>query len=220
MKELQAVSSSRARMAALAIFLLLWVSYAYFEVSFSMANKMSALLAVVFIGISLALGPLTRFFPNAFGKWIPHRKFFGILGLALALVHEFLSTMLFPLAGLADPSNPKAAAFYAGLLALLVFLVMGFSSGEEYARKWGYEKWKLVQKLGYLALLLVIVHFVVMELKAGVFKVRPAGQAVLAFAILVILLRLAAWAAGSPEKRGFREHVAAVQTPLRRKGRK
>jgi len=205
---------SKVHLVPLAVMALLFVFYAYFAFSIPMLNKMLALGAVVLIGFSFALGPLTRFFPKTFGFYLAWRKAIGLWGFAFAVAHALISLHVYYkwdfLAMLAFPSL-KQFALLTGAIAIALFAVMAFVSNKAWVVKLGYEKWRSVLRVGYFALLLAIVHFYLIEIKDGVFTVRPAGWLVLLFAIAVILLRFAVLFKGMPEKQSFEAHVTPPQ---------
>ena len=205
---------SKVHLVPLAVMALLFVFYAYFAFSIPMLNKMLALGAVVLIGLSFALGPLTRFFPKTFGFYLAWRKAIGLWGFAFAIVHALISLHVYYkwdfLAMLAFPSV-KQFALLTGAAAIALFAVMARVSNKDWVARLGYEKWKGVLRIGYFALLLAIVHFYLIEIKDGVFTVRPAGWVVLLFAVAVIALRFAVLFKGMPEKQSFEEHVTPPQ---------
>ncbi len=192
------------------VLLLLFVFYAYLSFSVSMLNKMLALGAVVLIGLSFLLGPLTRFFPKTFGFYLPWRKNIGLWGFVFAVAHTAISLHVYykwDFMAILGFDSFKLFALLTGAVALFVFGVMTAISSKEWVDKLGYEKWRSVLRTGYFALLLVIVHFVLIETKQGVFNVRPAGWAILVFAVLVLLARFAVIFVGMPEKQSFEEHI-------------
>lgn len=195
----------------LIILLLLFTFYGYFEVSMSMANKISALAALALIGIALLLGPLSKLWPNIFQRYKQHRRWLGITGAILALIHIFITLAAYyklDIFRILTPSGQYMWGVYAGLAAIIIFCMMALISNKEAVKRMGYHKWKMLQMLGYLAIVLVIVHFLILETKEGVFKVRPLGYALFIFGILVVLARIAIHFLGLPPRKKYEEHVS------------
>jgi DMSO/TMAO reductase YedYZ heme-binding membrane subunit len=88
-------------------------------------------------------------------------------------------------------SASKFPAFLGGAIALLILMVMVVTSFKEVMKKLGGKKWKAIQTTGYVALLLIIVHFFLVESKAGVgFDVKPLSFLVFAIAVIALLVRI------------------------------
>ncbi|MBI2139074.1 ferric reductase-like transmembrane domain-containing protein [Candidatus Woesearchaeota archaeon] len=131
------------------------------------SNKGIALASVVLIALAYVFGPLTRIRPKVFAKFIPMEKYFGLLGFGLAAVHGIISLLLF------SPANYPKFFLEAGKLNLtgelsMLFGVLGFIIFSLVAISDipgvidSAERWKLVQRLGYLAYLFVLLHVAVM----------------------------------------------------------
>lgn len=193
--------------------LILWAFYGSFEVSLSMANKIAALTALFLICLSLVIGPLSRFWPDIFNRYKQHRKFLGVAGLAFAVAHVAISltyagvqkTLLSAL----SPLTLKTYGLYAGVAGFLIFLAMSITSTKSMMERLGYDRWKAIQMLGYVALALAIVHFYFMELKPdGVFRVRPLGLAIFWFAVGALLARFLVLLYNLPHRKKYEEHFA------------
>lgn len=181
-----------------------------FDKSLSELNKVSALAAIGLISVAFILGPLSRMFPKTFAKILWWRKTVGLSGFAFALLHSIyaiaiiyqldLDKMLF--------SNPKALGFVSGLIALLILFLMSITSTAEAVKKMGYKKWKMLQRTGYIALFLAIIHFIVLEIKPEKgFDVRPYGTLFLFIALIALILRILIIFLKLPEKKTFEEHA-------------
>ncbi|MFA6035948.1 MAG: ferric reductase-like transmembrane domain-containing protein [Candidatus Micrarchaeia archaeon] len=195
----------------LIVLLLLFTFYGYFEVSMSMANKISALAALALLGIAFLLGPLSKLWPSIFQRFKQHRRWLGITGVILALIHIAITLATFykfNIFRILTPSGQYMWGVYAGLAAIIIFCMMALISNKAAVKRLGYSKWKLLQMTGYLAMALVIAHFLILETKEGVFKVRPLGYALFIFGILVILARIAIRFLGLPPRKKYEEHVS------------
>lgn len=171
------------------------------------ANKSVALGSVVLIGISLALGPMAKLFPSSVSPHLPLRKSLGLIGFGAAAVHALMSLVLL--------SPTYYAKFYAesgaltlagqssllfGILALVVFTLVALSSLPLMYERLGEARWRSMQRLGYGALALTLLHVVVMGAPGWI---NPAAYSygfisislLSAFIIVaVFVVRLAAYA--------------------------
>ena len=133
------------------------------------SNKAIAVTAVVLIGISYLLGPLAHISPKKFVPKLYLRKYFGLCGFGLAALHSFISLLIF------SPSYyPKffneankltlegelSMAF--GIIAFFIFLIESITSLPSVEQKMNEKDWKLVQRTGYLALVLIMMHVLLM----------------------------------------------------------
>jgi len=179
----------------LAIILVLFVFYGNFEVSWGMANKIAALAGLALASITFLLGPLARFWPNLFARYISHRKYLGLFAFALIAAHAILSIVFYYGLSLEKMvyENPKVLGFYAASAAFTIFLVMSLTSTQKACEILGYRTWKAVQMTGYLALALSLVHFYILETKGERgFSVRPLGYAVFALGVLALVAKAVA----------------------------
>ncbi|MBI2545215.1 MAG: hypothetical protein HYW22_01275 [Candidatus Aenigmarchaeota archaeon] len=147
------------------------------------ANRAIAIDAVFFIGMSYLLGPLAGLFPKIFVSKLEYRKSFGLSGYAAAISHILISLLIVP--GSVFESNGLSLFF--AMIAILIFTLVSSTSLVK-IESFGFEKWQKIQRLGYIAFILVILHFVLLE--NGQFIGRQLGQITLAFALLVLLARI------------------------------
>ena len=184
-------TSRKAQYASLAIAVLVFAALmAYYIVvrnqpaNIAFINRAFAIGAVFLIGISYILGPLARFFPKKFVKRLEYRKPLGLYGYFFAVVHILVSLMI--VSGEELGGNGLSLIF--GMLSILVFTLVASTSIIKIDAH-GFERWQKIQRLGYLAFVLVILHFTVLQ--NGAFISRQLGQLTIGFALLVILARLA-----------------------------
>ncbi|OGH68242.1 MAG: hypothetical protein A3C15_03505 [Candidatus Magasanikbacteria bacterium RIFCSPHIGHO2_02_FULL_50_9b] len=179
----------------LALVLILFVFYGNFEISWSMANKIAALVGLALAAITFLLGPLARFWPNLFAKYISHRKYLGLFAFAFIVVHVALSIVFYYDLSLDKMlyENPKVLGFYAASVAFIIFFVMSVTSTQKACGMLGYRTWKMVQMCGYIALVLSLAHFYILETKGEKgFSVRPLGYAVFALGLLALAAKVIA----------------------------
>lgn len=173
-------------------------------------NKVAALAAIGLVSIAFVIGPLSRLFPKQFAHLLSWRKFVGVSGFLLAVLHAIYSVWVIYQLDLDKMlySNPRVAGLVVGVAALFVFFLMSITSTKRAVENMGYPNWKALQTTGYLALLFAILHFVILETKPVVgLDVRPFGLLFLALAVAALLLRIAMAVLGKKPKTNFEEHV-------------
>jgi len=153
-----------------------------FDLAF--ANRAFAIGAVFLIGASYFLGPLARFAWNTFSPKLEYRKPLGLYGFYFAIIHILLSLLIVP----GETLGSNGLSLFFGMIAILIFTLVASTSMTKSIEAHGFDRWQKIQRTGYLAFLLVILHFVV--LGNGSFINRQLGQLTLAFAALVLLARL------------------------------
>ena len=173
----------------------------WIELPLFISNKAISLSAVVFIALSYALGSLARFWPKTFVPALSMRKFFGLLGFGLAALHGLISLLIFTPAyypkfflGSGKLNLVGELSMLFGILAFFVFASVAISSIPAVAKSMEPERWRAVQRLGYLGLILVFFHVFVMGLAGwlkpggwpgGLLPISLVAAIVIAFALLV-----------------------------------
>ncbi|MBI4361455.1 ferric reductase-like transmembrane domain-containing protein [Candidatus Micrarchaeota archaeon] len=177
---------------AIATFLAL---YLYFDAGLDpkLLNKVYALHAATLLTLTFLIGSLSRFWPKIFNRYKSYRKALGLYGFLMAAGHVY--TVLVPLG-----KSPSGYQALAGWAAFAVFLVMAITSNAKTAKRLGYGLWKRIQLVGYAALLLVGVHFFLVETRTGVLNLNSMQIVVLALVLLAVVLRIAAFIAGPRQK--------------------
>lgn len=133
------------------------------------SNKAISFSAIVFIALSCSLGTLTRHWPLIFSSLLNQRKYFGLLGFGLAVVHSVISLLIF---------NPEYYAkffsqngqltlsgelsMFFGVFAFFVFGVMAITSFPGVAGSIDRKTWIRIQKYGPFGLFLTLIHLVMM----------------------------------------------------------
>lgn len=166
-------------------------------------NKALALVSVVLIGLSFAIGPLCRFWPKKFVSKLYLRKYFGLFGFGVASIHGLISLILF------NPAYyPKFFAeggkltfegelsMLFGVLAIFIFAVVSVTSLPSVEREMHEKQWKFIQRIGYLAYVFVLLHITFMGYK-GWFNptdwpggMYPITLLALVFILFVLLIRV------------------------------
>ncbi|HLC47260.1 MAG TPA: ferric reductase-like transmembrane domain-containing protein [Candidatus Nanoarchaeia archaeon] len=160
-----------------------------------LANKSLALTSLFAIGISLSIGPLARFF-RSFKHKLEYRREIGLMGFFVGAAHILITlvflTYRFPLVKYIE--RWKAPLY--GIMALLILIVVASISTTAAIRKMGYRRWKFMQRLSYIAFILIALHFSVMKYAewvkwfASYDPVYPPGSLLaIIFVGLVLLLR-------------------------------
>ena len=161
--------------------------------SLSELNKIAALAAIGLISLAFVIGPLSRIWPKTFGKFAGWRTALGLMGLGFALAHVAYSTIVIFELNLDAMvfSNPKWPALVAAIVSILIFSLMGITSLKRVIKRMSHKNWKRLQRTGYIALALAIIHFVVIETKPGIgFDVRPYGYLFLIIAVIALALKV------------------------------
>lgn len=159
-------------------------------------NKALAQTAVILLGLSFLLGPLCKILPFL-ARHINYRRYFGLVGFGTALLHIVTSLLQintrFPL----DWYFKNLWAIIPVILAILIFLTLALTSTKKVIKNLGVEKWKFIQRTGYFALFLSLIHIYLVanprwqqwfEGKVNM----PTSFLIFIFGIMVILARILA----------------------------
>lgn len=126
-----------------------------------------------FLAFSLLITPLAMFFPQL-SRFVAFRTEAGVFGAFLIVFHAAILFL--------TNSHINTYLLAAGSIALLIYLMMMLTSGVRNMKKIGFEKWKMVHRLAYIALPLAAYHAIMNYPKA--FK-EPFGL------IMVVMIGLA-----------------------------
>lgn len=139
------------------------------ELPLFISNKAFSLSAVVFIVLSYSFGSLARFWPKVFVPVLSLRKFFGLFGFGMAAIHVIMSLLIFSPAyyprlflasGKLNLTGELSMLF--GVLAFFVLTMVALSSLPEIGKSMSPKNWLMVQRLGYLSLIVVFFHIFTM----------------------------------------------------------
>lgn len=177
----------------LGLFLIFFKFYNFGKITPSEMVKTTGLLAISLLAITLLIGPLCKIIPSL-EVLKAHRKFWGILSFVIALLHTslvFIYFFKFDLTKFIDTSNPKYSGIVVGLLALAILLLVTLTSTKKALSILSPQAWKAVQLTSYLALILAVSHFYLMEQVNGVLVIkRLLGQITFWLAAAVVVFRL------------------------------
>lgn len=124
-------------------------------------NQALACASVFLIGCSFILSAICYFWDFLDTK-IVYRKYLGIIGAVLGLIH--IIVIIFTQQARFDADyflKEHLWTFLAGLVAIMIFTVMVFLSNNYSIRELGSKNWRrTLRYTGYLAFLLVFIHYV------------------------------------------------------------
>ena len=166
-------------------------------------NKATSLAAVVFVACSYLVGKIIRWHDHDRALRLVVIKFCGLVGFFLAGVHAFFSLCLLSPAYYAKYFDVDGrlnlqgeVAMSVGVVALFLLMAPAITTLPMMPKAIGGKRWKRSQRTGYLALILVVGHLVVLGLKGWLAPSSwPAGippislVAVLAAAIPLLVKR-------------------------------
>lgn len=135
-------------------------------------NKATALAAVFFVGASYLIGKVIRWHDHDKALRLVVIKFCGLMGFFLAGIHAFFSVFLL--------TPPYFAKYFledgklnwqgeigmaVGVVALFMLSSPAITTLPMMPKALGGQRWKRSQRMGYAALILVVVHLVVLGFK-------------------------------------------------------
>ena len=135
-------------------------------------NKATSLAAVIFVASSYLIGKIIRWHDHDKALRLVVIKFCGLMGFFLAAVHAFFSLCLLSPAYYGKYFDDDGrlnlqgeTAMTVGVLALFFLLAPAVTTLPMMPKAIGGWRWKRNQRLGYVALALVVVHLVVLGVK-------------------------------------------------------
>lgn len=175
------------------LFLIFFQFYNFGKITPNEMVKTTGLLAISLLAITLLVGPLGKIFPGLdFLK--AHRKFWGVSSFLAAATHTllvFVYYFKFNLANFINTGSPKFPGILSGLMALAILMLVTLTSNKNALSILSPKVWKTVQVTSYLALILAVGHFYLMEQVNGVLVIkRLLGQITFWFSTAVIVVRL------------------------------
>lgn len=163
-------------------------------------NKSAADTAVILIGLSMILSSVCYFW-NFLDWSIIYRKYLGLIGFVFGLAHLLLSWEAFKsLLKVSTWEQGRMWPAFSGLLALGIFTIMALVSNTAAARMLGGKNWRYVLRTGYLAIIFVLAHVILLKSARWVtwfeegMKTPPSlSLLVTIFMVIVLLMRLLLW---------------------------
>ena len=135
-------------------------------------NKATSLAAVVFVACSYLVGKIIRWHDDNKRRRLVVIKFCGLMGFFLAGVHTLMALSVLTPAYFGKYFDASGrlnlqgeAAISVGVIALFFLMSPAITTLPMMPKALGGQRWKRSQRLGYLALILVVVHLVVLGWK-------------------------------------------------------
>ncbi len=135
-------------------------------------NKITSLAAVVFVASSYLIGKVIRWHDHNKALRLVVIKFCGLMGFFLAAVHAFFAVCLLTPAYFAKYFDEVGrlnlqgeVAMSTGVIALFFLLSPAVTTMPMMPKALGGWRWKRSQRMGYVALILVVGHLVALGLK-------------------------------------------------------
>ncbi len=123
-------------------------------------------ISIVLLYLAMLASPLTKAYPDlSINQWYLHaRRAVGVSAFYYASLHVYLTFFgqLGGFAGVQYYNEKYAIAILCGVVTLAVLLVMSATSLDRVVKLMGFRNWKLLQRLVYLAGVLVIVHVAIL----------------------------------------------------------
>ncbi len=155
-------------------------------------NRVFALSGLAIVGITFLIGPLAKY-SKRINRLKIHRRFLGVAGFFVLLLHAILSFWLFyslDLGLMFNPANPLLSAALSGTMCFLIYLAMTLTSTRGAMRMMG-KNWKLLQNTGYIAMVFSMSHFAWTQLGLkGVLATNLVAWIVFFLGLAVIIARL------------------------------
>ena len=159
-------------------------------------NKTTSLAAVVFVACSYLIGKIIRWHDHDKVLRLVVIKFCGLMGFFLAGIHALMSVMLITPAYFAKYYDAGGRmnlqgelGMAVGIIALFFLMSPAITTLPMMPKALGGRRWKRSQRVGYIALILVVVHLVVLGLKGWLAPSGwPAGMPPISLVALVAAL--------------------------------
>ncbi|MBI3980980.1 ferric reductase-like transmembrane domain-containing protein [Candidatus Microgenomates bacterium] len=170
-------------------------------------NKAVADTSIVLIGLSMLLTSLCYFWDFVDTKII-YRKYLGIVGFVYGVVHIVLSFSALERLFLSETWQ-KGTYWPAltGVVALGIFSLMTLISNKYAAQALGGTTWRKILRVGYVAVGLIWLHVFLLKsariinwYKEGMVTPPSMSLLVLAFMLMVVLMRVLLWLSLRKEK--------------------
>ncbi len=179
--------------------------FSFHDVDFSISElkKNAALTSLTLLSFAFLPGPLSKL-NKRYKKFLSWRKPLGLAGFIFLVLHVIPNLNFLE----EDWSTQEFIGILLGIIGFIIFLGMALTSNKQSVKKLTYKTWKKIQRIGYIALLLGLLHFVLLEYEEGVFKVRPFGYVALFIPSVTLLLKGYIMVKGEPERKKYEEHFS------------
>lgn len=160
------------------------------------SNKAISVSSVGLIALSYSLGSLSKLFPKTFTPLLSARKYLGLVGFSLAAIHVVISLLLFNSSyypkffdKIGQLSLVGELSMLFGVLSLMVFSVVAITSIPSIAKSLGNKTWLRIQRFGYLGLVLILLHVLVMGFQGWMkTSVWPGGMLPISLVASIIIM--------------------------------
>lgn len=160
-------------------------------------NKSMADTAILLIGLSMVLGSVSYFW-KSFVWALVYRKYLGLIGFAFGVAHLLLSWGAFlSLLNISTWQQGKMWPVLSGAIALIIFAIMTAVSNSFLVRRLGTVNWKRILQMGYVAILFVLLHVVLLKsgrwvtwYQGGMKTLPSLSLVVTLFIVLVVVMRI------------------------------
>ncbi len=130
--------------------------------------ELSGVTATFLLLIALSLSPLQAMFPNSrIVAWlIQRRRYIGVAAFSYSVVH--VAFYFVDLGSLREVLDEFATpGILTGWAALFIFIPIAITSNSIMTRVMGWQRWKLLQRGVYIAAVLVLAHWLIVEPEPG-----------------------------------------------------
>lgn len=159
-------------------------------------SKGFAWAGLSFMLLAVAIGPLARLI-SPVKTLIRYRKDIGVIGFYLILFHFVFGLLLIPTRFPVQSYLANPVSFLSALIAILILVYITHHSRLESINILGLTRWKIIQRLVYLALILAVIHYLTLgplpfwkKWLANPTGLPPLGLLVTTLVVVVLLLRL------------------------------
>lgn len=174
-------------------------------------NKSVADAAIILMGFSMWLSSLCYFW-DALDWAIIYRKYLGLIGFAFAIAHLVLSWQPFMALFTASTwEQDRAWPAFAGTVALVIFAIMALISNSFAAKRLGGKVWRYILRTGYIAVLFVLAHVVLLRwarwvtwFQEGMPTPPSPSLIVSVFMVVVVVMRAMLWWSIGQKRLGVR----------------
>jgi DMSO/TMAO reductase YedYZ heme-binding membrane subunit len=174
-------------------------------------NKSVADAAIILMGFSMWLSSLCYFW-DALDWAIIYRKYLGLIGFAFAIAHLVLSWQPFMALFTASTwEQDRAWPAFAGTVALVIFAIMALISNSFAAKRLGGKVWRYILRTGYIAVLFVLAHVVLLRwarwvtwFQEGMPTPPSPSLIVSVFMVVVVVMRVMLWWSIGQKRLGVR----------------
>lgn len=175
-------------------------------------TRATAYAALALLCLTLVIGPLARLWPRGFGRFVPARRAMGIWAAIASAAHLWFAIeghaagnwqrllfhgrdSAFTMGGpvqfgssrwIPNLGNPSGIAYWLGLFALAILVVLAAISNDR-AQRWLGSTWKFMQRQSYVAFALVLAHFAIVYFNPSKLGWPKEAVAFYAFAAVAAL---------------------------------